>query len=163
MTAVAFIGLGNMGYPMAGHLQRAGHDVTVWNRTTAKAHAWAKIYSGGHVAASPAAAARNADIVLTCVGRDEDLAQVLQGPEGILAGLLDHALLIDHSTVSADISRKIAGEWLTPGQDFVDAPVSGGQQGAINGQLSIFCGGSTVATPETTGLPCWLRAMVSIL
>jgi len=152
MAAVAFIGLGNMGYPMAGHLQRAGHDVTVWNRTAAKAQAWANTYSGGpnsgKVATSPAAAARHADIVLTCVGRDEDLAQVLQGPEGILAGLRDHALLIDHSTVSADISRKIAGEWLKPGQEFVDAPVSGGQQGAINGQLSIFCGGSAAAVAK---------------
>lgn len=147
MALVAFIGLGNMGYPMAGHLQRTGHDVTVWNRTTAKAQAWAATY-GGHIATSPAAAARNADIVLTCVGRDEDLAEVLQGPEGILVGLRDHALLIDHSTVSADISRKIAGEWLKPGQEFVDAPVSGGQQGAINGQLSIFCGGNTQAVTE---------------
>ncbi len=147
MAALAFIGLGNMGYPMAGHLQRAGHDVTVWNRTTAKAHAWAASY-GGQVAASPAAAARSADIVLTCVGRDDDLAQVLQGPEGILAGLRDHALLIDHSTVSADISRKIAREWLRPAQAFVDAPVSGGQQGAINGQLSIFCGGDASAVAK---------------
>jgi len=147
MAAIAFIGLGNMGYPMAGHLQRAGHDVVVWNRTRQKANDWVSAY-GGRTAESPAAAAKQAEIVLTCVGRDEDLVQVLQGPEGILAGLDETALLIDHSTVSADISRVIAGQWLKPGQSFVDAPVSGGQQGAINGQLSIFCGGSAAAVAK---------------
>ncbi|WP_022956566.1 NAD(P)-dependent oxidoreductase [Perlucidibaca piscinae] len=141
MTEVAFLGLGVMGYPMAGHLQRAGHRVQVWNRTRAKADAWCAQH-GGQPATSPADAARSASIVLTCVGRDDDLESVVLGPDGILAGLRPGSLLIDHSTVSATLSRRLAAMLQEAGCGFVDAPVSGGQQGAINGQLSIFCGGS---------------------
>lgn len=144
MAAVAFIGLGVMGFPMAGHLQQAGHQVTVWNRTSAKADAWVARYAGRQ-ASSAREAAANANIVLTCVGRDEDLAEVVRGPEGIGAGLRCGGLIIDHSTVSATITRALADELAKQGIDWVDAPVSGGQQGAENGQLSIFCGGSAAA------------------
>lgn len=138
---LAFIGLGVMGAPMAGHLQRAGHTVTVWNRTTAKAEAWCDEH-GGRPAASPAEAAADADVAITCVGRDEDLEAVVLGDRGLIAGLRPGSLLIDHSTVSAEVSRRLASTLAGRGIGFVDAPVSGGQQGAINGQLSIFCGGS---------------------
>lgn len=138
---LAFIGLGVMGYPMAGHLLRAGHAVTVWNRSPDKAARWQAEY-GGQRAQTPAQAAAGADIVLTCVGRDSDLAEVVLGPDGLLAGLRPGSLLIDHSTVSASISRELATTLADHGIGYVDAPVSGGQQGAINGQLSIFCGGS---------------------
>lgn len=144
MTAVAFIGLGNMGFPMAGHLLAAGHDVMVWNRTRSKAEQWQALY-GGKLANTPAEAAAHAEVVITCVGRDEDLLEVLNGQHGTLQGMQSNALLIDHSTVSAEISRHIAESFLRADQQFVDAPVSGGQQGAINGQLSIFCGGSSDA------------------
>ena len=138
---LAFIGLGVMGAPMAGHLQRAGHTVTVWNRTSAKAEAWCDEH-GGRPAASPAEAAADADVAITCVGRDEDLEAVVLGDRGLIAGLRPGSLLIDHSTVSAEVSRRLASTLAGRGIGFVDAPVSGGQQGAINGQLSIFCGGS---------------------
>ena len=138
---LAFIGLGVMGAPMAGHLQRAGHTVTVWNRTSAKAEAWCDEH-GGRPAASPAEAAADADVAITCVGRDEDLEAVVLGDRGLIAGLRPGSLLIDHSTVSAEVSRHLASTLAGRGIGFVDAPVSGGQQGAINGQLSIFCGGS---------------------
>lgn len=138
---LAFIGLGVMGYPMAGHLLRAGYALTVWNRSPDKAARWQAEY-GGDRAATAAQAAAAADIVLTCVGRDSDLAEVVLGPDGLLAGLRADSLLIDHSTVSASLSRELAATLAGHGIGYVDAPVSGGQQGAINGQLSIFCGGS---------------------
>lgn len=141
MTTIAFIGLGTMGYPMAGHLARAGFSVTVFNRTRSKAEAWCSEFSGNK-ALSPANAAKNADIVITCVGNDDDLREVITGLEGVLYGLKPGALLIDHSTVSASVSRELAGRVASAGARFVDAPVSGGQQGAINGQLTIMCGGS---------------------
>ena len=144
MAALAFIGLGVMGYPMAGHLQRAGHQVTVWNRSEAKAIAWQEQYHGQRASSAREAAAA-ADIVLTCVGRDEDIAEVVRGSDGIAAGLKPGGLIIDHSTVSAAITRTLAAEVSEHGIDWVDAPVSGGQQGAENGQLSIFCGGSEAA------------------
>lgn len=142
MTRLAFIGLGTMGYPMAGHLLRAGFSVTVWNRSTQKSRQLQQEY-GGEVATSPAHAAENADIILTCVGRDEDLHEVLLGDYGIIKGIKNGSLVIDHSTVSANISREIATVLSQQQCGFIDAPVSGGQQGAINGQLSIFCGGDT--------------------
>lgn len=142
MTSLAFIGLGTMGYPMAGHLARKGFTVTVFNRTTTKAEAWCSEF-GGKIAASPAEASKQADIVLTCVGNDNDLREVVLGPEGARHGLRTGALLIDHSTVSAEVSREVAGCLATLGASFVDAPVSGGQQGAQNGQLTIMCGGSS--------------------
>lgn len=141
---VAFIGLGNMGFPMAGHLASKGHAVTVWNRTPGKAELWHQTY-GGEVAATPAEAARGAAVVLTCVGRDSDLEAVLFGPDGLLKGLEAGAVLVDHSTVSADLSRRLAEILAERGVDFIDAPVSGGQPGAQAGQLTIMCGGDTAS------------------
>lgn len=137
---LAFVGLGAMGYPMAGHLQRAGHDVTVFNRTAAKAEAWVAEY-GSRCAPSPREAARHAAIAFTCVGNDDDLRAVVLGEHGVLAGLAPGSLLVDHSTVSAGVSRELAALLAAKGVGFLDAPVSGGQQGARNGQLSIMCGG----------------------
>ncbi|HEX6592673.1 MAG TPA: NAD(P)-dependent oxidoreductase [Moraxellaceae bacterium] len=138
MSRLAFIGLGTMGYPMAGHLARHGHDVTVYNRTAAKADAWRREY-GGRAVATPAQAAAGAEFVFTCVGNDQDLRDVVLGKDGIVHGLEKNAVLVDHSTVSAEVSRDIAAQ--LGGTRFIDAPVSGGQQGAINGQLTIMCGG----------------------
>ncbi len=140
MSKVAFIGLGTMGYPMARHLSRKGHDVTVFNRTRATAEKWQSEYSG-NIADSPADAARRADIVFTCVGNDNDLRDVVLGAQGIIHGLPKNAVLVDHSTVSATVSREMATALGARGASFMDAPVSGGQQGAVNGQLTIMCGG----------------------
>jgi 3-hydroxyisobutyrate dehydrogenase-like beta-hydroxyacid dehydrogenase len=136
---LAFIGLGNMGYPMAGHLAKQGYDITVYNRTTAKAQQWVEQY-GYQLALSPLAAVANADMVFICVGNDNDLSDVVLGKNGIMQGLKSGAIVIDHSTVSAEISRDLAALLAQRNVDFMDAPVSGGQQGAINGQLSIMCG-----------------------
>ena len=144
MTSVAFIGLGTMGYPMAGHLTRKGFAVTVFNRTSATAERWAAEF-GGQCAPTPAAAARAAAVVFTCVGNDQDLEQVVLGPDGVAEGLAPGAVLVDHSTVSATLSRRLAEALRARGADFVDAPVSGGQQGAQNGQLAIMCGGDEAA------------------
>ncbi len=141
MTSISFIGLGVMGYPMAGHLARAGHAVTVYNRSPDKAAAWIAEY-GGTSAATPALAARDAAVVLTCVGNDDDLRQVTLGPDGALAAMRAGALYIDHTTVSATIARELAG--FRDDVLVLDAPVSGGQAGAVNGALTIMCGG----TPE---------------
>jgi 3-hydroxyisobutyrate dehydrogenase len=138
---VAFIGLGVMGYPMAGHLKKAGHDVTVYNRNPAKAKQWAGEY-GGSTAATPAEAAKGQDIVLCCVGRDADLREVTLGEKGAFDAMSKGALFIDHTTASAGIARELAVEAEKRGFDFVDAPVSGGQAGAVNGKLGIMCGGS---------------------
>ncbi|WP_256371600.1 NAD(P)-dependent oxidoreductase [Tabrizicola sp. YIM 78059] len=140
MAKVAFLGLGTMGFPMAGHLAARGHDVAVWNRTAAKAEAWLQRHKGRH-AATPAEAARGAEFVMACVGNDDDLRAVCSGPDGAFAGMTPGAIFIDHSTVSATITRKLAAQAATGGIAFVDAPVSGGQAGAENGQLSIMCGG----------------------
>lgn len=136
---VAFIGLGNMGYPMAGHLAAHGHDVTVYNRTVAKADAWLKQH-GGHKASTPAEAAAQAEVVFTCVGNDDDLSQVVLSETGIIQGMTPGSVLVDHSTVSATLSRDLANTLKGGGMAFADAPVSGGQQGAQRGQLSIMCG-----------------------
>ena len=141
MARVAFLGLGVMGYPMAGHLKAAGHEVTVYNRTAAKAESWASEHGGAH-AATPAEAASGQEVVLTCVGNDDDLRQVVMGDGGALGAMSDGALLIDHTTASADVAREIAEAAGARGVGFVDAPVSGGQAGAENGQLAIMCGGS---------------------
>jgi 3-hydroxyisobutyrate dehydrogenase-like beta-hydroxyacid dehydrogenase len=138
---VAFIGLGVMGYPMAGHLKKAGHNVTVYNRNPAKAKQWADEY-GGSTAATPAEAAKGQDIVLACVGRDADLREVTLGEKGAFDAMSKGALFIDHTTASAGIARELAAEAEKRGFDFVDAPVSGGQAGAVNGKLGIMCGGS---------------------
>lgn len=140
MAKVAFLGLGTMGFPMAGHLAARGHDVAVWNRTAAKAEAWLQHHKGRH-AATPAEAARGAEFVMACVGNDDDLRAVCSGPDGAFAGMTPGAIFIDHTTVSATITRKLAAQAATGGIAFVDAPVSGGQAGAENGQLSIMCGG----------------------
>lgn len=140
MAKVAFLGLGVMGFPMAGHLAAKGHDVTVYNRTFAKAEAWVARHKG-HAAATPREAATGAEFVMACVGNDDDLAQVATGPDGAFSGMGKGAIFVDHTTVSATITRKLAAEAATRGLHFVDAPVSGGQAGAENGQLSIMCGG----------------------
>ncbi|MBL8201762.1 MAG: NAD(P)-dependent oxidoreductase [Chromatiales bacterium] len=137
---VGFIGLGVMGYPMAGHLARAGHAVTVYNRTASKAAAWVREH-GGQAAPSPAAASRDAEIVFTCVGDDDDLRSVVLGPDGALAGMTPGATLIDHTTASATLARELHDLAAERGLHFVDAPVSGGQSGAVNGTLTVMCGG----------------------
>jgi 3-hydroxyisobutyrate dehydrogenase-like beta-hydroxyacid dehydrogenase len=137
---VAFLGLGVMGYPMAGHLARAGHLVTVYNRTPAKAQAWVAEH-GGHSGLTPRQAATAADIVFACVGNDDDLRSVVLGPDGALAGMKPGAVFVDHTTASADIARELHGSALKAGMHFVDAPVSGGQAGAVNGALTVMCGG----------------------
>ena len=137
---VAFIGLGVMGYPMAGHLAKAGHEVTVWNRTAAKAEAWAKEHKGRQ-ANSPAEAAKGARFVMTCVGNDDDLRSVVLGPQGVLAGMDKGAILVDHTTASAEVAQELATKAGEKGLGFLDAPVSGGESGARNGQLTIMVGG----------------------
>lgn len=137
---VAFIGLGVIGYPMAGHLQAAGHQVTVFNRNSDKAQRWQQQY-GGSTAPTPAAAAAEAEFVFTCVGNDDDLRAVTLGKDGILQTLNEHAVLVDHTTASAEVARELAAACAQRSAHFVDAPVSGGQQGAENGQLTVMCGG----------------------
>src|ERR1700694_1006922 len=137
---VAFLGLGVMGFPMAGHLKAKGYDVTVYNRTAAKAQAWVQKH-GGRSAPTPAAAARDADFVMLMVGNDNDLLEVALGKEGALSGMKKGAILIDHTTASADAARKVSAAAKARGVDFIDAPVSGGQAGAENGKLTVMCGG----------------------
>ncbi len=139
-TKAAFIGLGNMGYPMAGHLAKADFDVTVYNRTAAKAEAWVKEH-GGTAAATPAKAAQGAEIVMTCVGNDDDLRAVMLGGDGVLAGTEKGSLIIDHTTASAIVAREIAEAAADLGIGFLDGPVSGGQEGAQKGQLTVMAGG----------------------
>jgi 3-hydroxyisobutyrate dehydrogenase-like beta-hydroxyacid dehydrogenase len=141
---VAFIGLGVMGYPMAGHLAGAGHKVTVYNRTAAKAGEWVKTY-GGASAPTPAAAAEGAELVFACVGNDDDLRAVTTGSDGAFALMQKGAVFIDHTTASASVARELAGEAARRGFAFVDAPVSGGNLGAINGALTVMCGGEQAA------------------
>jgi 3-hydroxyisobutyrate dehydrogenase len=141
MAKLAFLGLGVMGYPMAGHLlKKGGHDVTVYNRTAAKSAQWVKEY-GGRSAATPRAAATGCHLVLMCVGNDDDVRSVVYGEAGALAGLGKGAILVDHTTDSAILARELHAECKKKGGGFVDAPVSGGQAGAQNGQLGIMCGG----------------------
>ena len=149
MTKLAFLGLGVMGYPMAGHLQAAGHQVTVYNRTTAKAEKWVEQH-GGAMGLTPAAAAEGASLVMACVGNDDDLRSVCLGEDGAFATMPAGSIFVDHTTVSAAVTRElhdVAGE---KGIAFIDAPVSGGQAGAENGALSIMCGGAedSYATAE---------------
>ena len=137
---LAFLGLGVMGYPMAGHLAKAGHQVTVYNRTAAKAQAWTKEH-GGAAKPSPQEAATGAEIVFLCVGNDHDLREVALGPKGALAGMGKGAILADHTTASAEVAREIFTRAKEKGVGFLDAPVSGGQAGAQNGKLTIMVGG----------------------
>ncbi len=144
MAKVAFLGLGVMGYPMAGHLARAGHEVTVYNRNTAKAEAWVKDH-GGAFGAQPAEAARGADFVMSCVGNDDDLRSVCLGDEGAFAGMDRGAVFVDHTTVSATVTAELFAAAQDIGVSFVDAPISGGQAGAEKGALSVMCGGEEAA------------------
>ena len=137
---VAFLGLGVMGGPMAGHLAAAGHQVTVYNRTAAKAQAWVAKH-GGKAAATPREAAEGVDFVFACVGNDADLRSVALGDDGAFAGLKPGAVFVDHTTASADIARELHGVAAARGLHFVDAPVSGGEAGAVNGLLTVMCGG----------------------
>ena len=143
---IAFIGLGVMGGPMAGHLARAGYAVTAYNRSPARAEKWREVWEAEGLAvrfaATPAEAARGCDIVFTCVGNDKDLAQVSLGDAGVLAAMDDGALLVDHTTTSADMARSLAGTCSAKRIGFVDAPVSGGEAGAVGGKLAIMCGGT---------------------
>ncbi len=141
---VAFLGLGVMGLPMAGHLARAGHQVTVYNRTAAKAQAWATEF-GGAAAATPAQAAQGADIVYACVGNDKDLRAVTLGADGAFSGMKRGAVFVDHTTASAEVARELYAQAQAQGLHFVDAPVSGGQAGAVNGLLTVMCGGDAAA------------------
>jgi len=137
---VAFLGLGVMGYPMAGHLARSGHRVAVYNRTAAKAERWCRQH-GGRAGATPAQAARGARFVFTCVGNDDDLREVVSGPDGAFSGMAEGSVLIDHTTCSARLSRELHAGARSRGLHFIDAPVSGGQAGAEAGKLTVMCGG----------------------
>ena len=137
---VAFIGLGVMGYPMAGHVLRAGLEICVFNRNAARAEQWCAEY-GGDMAPTPAEAAKNADVVLVCVGNDDDVRAVVLGESGVLSAMKPGAILVDHTTASADLARELAGAAQQQGKQFLDAPVSGGQAGAENGALTVMIGG----------------------
>ena len=140
----AFIGLGTMGFPMAGHLVRAGHTVTVYNRTQSKAHAWLEQH-GGRVADTPAEAARDAEFIFICVGNDDDVRQVATGADGVFSTAAGAAVVIDHTTTSAKLARELAARAEESGLHFLDAPVSGGQAGAENGKLTVMAGGAESA------------------
>ena len=139
-TNVAFIGLGVMGYPMAGHLAAAGHSVSVYNRTQKKAQQWTGEHKGS-AAPTPREAATDCEFVMICVGNDDDLRSVVYGDDGVLAGLKAGATLVDHTTASAEVARELSGACAERDIAFIDAPVSGGQAGAENGALAIMCGG----------------------
>ena len=142
MAKVAWIGLGVMGYPMAGHLaKKGGHDLTVYNRNSAKADAWVKEYGCGRTAATPAAAAKDADFVFSCVGNDKDLRAITTGKDGAFSGMKKGAIFIDNTTASADVARELDAAATAGGFGFLDAPVSGGQAGAVNGVLTVMVGG----------------------
>ena len=142
MAKIAFLGMGVMGYPMAGHLaKKGGHELTVYNRSAAKAAQWAKEY-GGKTAASPREAAKDCEFVMVCVGNDDDVRSVVYGDHGALAGMKKGAILVDHTTASAILARELDAKCKEQGIGFVDAPVSGGQTGAVSGQLGIMCGGN---------------------
>jgi 3-hydroxyisobutyrate dehydrogenase len=142
---VAFLGLGVMGYPMAGHLHGAGHQVTVYNRTATKSAAFCAMFTGARHGLTPKAAVKDADIVFCCVGNDDDLRSVVLGADGALAGMRAGAVLVDHTTASADVARELYAAAKAMGLHFVDAPVSGGQAGAENGLLTVMCGGDQAA------------------
>ena len=151
---VAFLGLGVMGYPMAGHLHLAGHSVTVYNRTAAKSLAFCAEYAGSKHGTTPKAAVQDADIVFCCVGNDDDLRSVVLGNDGAFAGMKRGAILVDHTTASANVARELYAAAKAAGLHFVDAPVSGGQAGAQNGLLTVMCGGDQAAfdAVQATGM-----------
>lgn len=156
---LAFIGLGVMGYPMAGWLSRAGHNVTVYNRTSAVAQRWADEYRGT-TATTPGMAAASADIIFLCVGNDNDVTEVILGDDGVMSGINPGAIIVDHTTTSAELARRLAVTASEAGCEFVDAPVSGGQQGAENGQLTVMCGGEPhVYSQVETVIDCYAKAV----
>lgn len=144
MAKVAFLGLGVMGYPMAGHLVAAGHEVCVYNRTVAKAEGWVKAH-GGTFSATPREAVEGCEFVMSCVGNDDDLRGICVGDDGAFAGMAAGTVFVDHTTVSAKVTRELSALSAKVGIDFVDAPISGGQAGAENGILSVMCGGVQAA------------------
>ncbi|WP_428463361.1 NAD(P)-dependent oxidoreductase [Photobacterium kagoshimensis] len=155
---IAFIGLGTMGFPMAGHLANAGHDVTVYNRTTATAERWLTQYQGSH-ALTPAEAAQGAEFIFTCVGNDDDVRQVYTGENGILATVQAGAILIDNTTASAEVAREVAAAALTANTQFLDAPVSGGEAGAVNGCLTVMVGGDAATFEKAQPvMDCFAKA-----
>ena len=160
MAKVAFLGLGVMGYPMAGHLVAAGHDVTVYNRTSAKADAWYKQY-GGTVAGTPADAASGAEFVFSCVGDDADIRSVTSGEQGAFSAMLPDAVFVDNTTASADVARELYAAAKDAGLHFIDAPVSGGQAGAENGKLTVMCGGDNAAFARAEPLMACYGARVT--
>ena len=156
----AFLGLGVMGFPMAGHLKKGGHEVTVYNRTQAKAQKWAETH-GGKAAATPAEAAKGADIVFACVGNDDDLRSIVLGGEGAFAGMSKGAIFVDHTTASANVARELGGVAKGKGLHFLDAPVSGGQAGAENGKLTVMVGGDQADFDRAKPvIDCYARACV---
>ncbi|MCS6766185.1 MAG: NAD(P)-dependent oxidoreductase [Candidatus Protistobacter heckmanni] len=164
---LAFLGLGVMGYPMAGHLARAGHQVTVYNRTTAKAEQWVKEY-GGKLGKTPAEAVAGADIVFACVGNDDDLRGVVVGAAGAegesaFAGMAKGAVFVDHTTASADVARELYAAAGQRGLHFVDAPVSGGQAGAVNGKLTVMCGGDQAVFDKVSPVIAHYAQAVTLL
>jgi 3-hydroxyisobutyrate dehydrogenase len=156
----AFLGLGVMGFPMAGHLKKGGHEVTVYNRTATKAQKWAETH-GGKAAATPAEAARGADIVFSCVGNDDDLRSIVLGEQGAFAGMAKGAIFVDHTTASADVARELGKVAAGKGIHFLDAPVSGGQAGAENGKLTVMVGGEPSDFERVKPvIDCYARACV---
>ena len=156
---IAFIGLGAMGYPMAGHLARAGHEVTVFNRTIGRAEEWQRDY-GGHVAPTPAAAAKDQDAVMLCVGNDDDVREVVIGEHGAISSMREGALLVDHTTTSEALARSMATSANQSGVAFLDAPVSGGQIGAENGALTVMVGAEEQAFVEAVPLiECYAKSV----
>lgn len=159
---IAFVGLGVMGYPMAGFLAKAGHDATVFNRTTAKAERWIAEHDGSS-ALTPATAAAGADIVFTCVGNDDDVREVILGKEGVLTGIEPGGIIVDHTTASAGIAREIHASAEQKGVGFLDAPVSGGQAGAEAGQLTVMVGGDEDVFERAAGvIDCYAKAVTRI-
>ena len=159
---LAFLGLGVMGYPMAGHLARAGHEVTVYNRSSAKADAWRGEYRG-RVGRTPAEAARGAGIVMMCVGNDDDVRAVATGAEGALAGMTRGTILVDHTTASAEVAREVHAAAAAAGIGFLDAPVSGGQAGAQNGKLTIMVGGDAQTFARAEGVLAHYARAVTLM
>lgn len=158
----AFLGLGTMGYPMAGHLAKAGHTVTVYNRTASTATQW-QAEHGGSTAATPAAAARDADFIFLCVGNDDDLRQVCAGPDGVFSSIRPGSIIIDHTTTSATVARELAAKAAELGCHFIDAPVSGGQSGAQNGVLTVMAGGDATAFERAAPVIAAFAASVKLM
>ncbi|MCC6379041.1 MAG: NAD(P)-dependent oxidoreductase [Burkholderiales bacterium] len=159
---IAFLGLGVMGHPMAGHLARAGHQLTVYNRTGAKAEAWRREY-GGRAARTPAEAAQGAEFVMMCVGNDDDVRAVATGAEGALAGMTRGTILVDHTTASAEVAREVHAAAAAAGIGFLDAPVSGGQAGAQNGKLTIMVGGDAQTFARAEGVLAHYARAVTLM